>query len=312
MKILVTGGTGLIGRELVPRLRERGHRVTVLTRRRPPPDASDPSIRYLCWSPPERGEWYRLVGEQDAIIHLAGESIGGQNLRQILFRRWTPEVKRRIWESRVLTGRLLTEAIGESWTKPQVFLQASAVGYYGNRGVQERLTEESSPGHGFLAEVCRQWEASTAEIEREGVRRVILRTGLVLAPHGGILPVMALPFRLFLGGPLGSGQQGISWIHLTDHVRAVLALVEDPSATGPFNLVSPNPVSQHEFSRTLCRLLRRPCWFPTPERVLRLWLGEKASLLLEGQYVLPKRLSEKDFCFRYPQLEEALRACLIR
>ncbi len=308
MRILMTGGSGLIGRALAADLHKAGHRVTVLTRN--PQRAAallPPETRLHPWDARSPEGWNALLNEAEAVVNLAGESIAGENLRAILLRRWTPAYKKRIRESRLRVGELLTEAIRQAASRPKALLQASAVGYYGDTGPRE-VGEGAPPGRDFLAEVCKAWEASTAPVAQLGVRRVILRTGLVLAAEGGILPVMLLPVRAFIGGPLGSGKQAVPWIHLADEVAAIRFLLENEGCSGPYNLCAPQPVSQAEFARLAGRVLRRPALLPTPAALLKLTLGEKAQLVLEGQRAIPRRLLEAGFSFRYPGLEAALRA----
>lgn len=310
MKILMTGGTGLIGRALTADLHKAGHRVTVLTRN--PQRAAallPPETVVHPWDARSPEGWSALLNEVEAVVNLAGESIAGENLRAILLRRWTPAYKKRIRESRLRVGALLTEAIRQAASRPKVLLQASAVGYYGNTGPRE-VDESAPPGRDFLAEVCKAWEASTAPVAQLGVRRVVLRTGLVLAAEGGILPVMLLPVRAFIGGPLGSGKQAVPWIHLADEVAAIRFLLENEGCSGPYNLCAPQPATQAEFARLAGRVLRRPAFLPSPAALLKLTLGEKAQLVLEGQRALPRRLLEAGFSFRYPDLEAALRALL--
>ncbi len=310
MKILMTGGTGLIGSALARALREAGHRLTVLTRN--PQRAATllpPDVVAHPWDARTSKGWMHLLSECEAVVNLAGEPIAGENLRAILLRRWTPASKARIRESRLRVGALLTEAIRQAERPPSVLVQASAVGYYGDTG-QREVDENAPPGNDFLARVCADWENSTAPVESLGVRRVVLRTGLVLASAGGILPVMLLPIRMFVGGPLGSGRQPVPWIHLADEVTAIRFLLENEAASGPYNLCAPRPVSQAEFARTAGRVLRRPAFFPTPAALLKLTLGEKAQLVLEGQRAVPRRLLETGFSFRYPDLEVALQDLL--
>jgi uncharacterized protein (TIGR01777 family) len=244
--------------------------------------------------------WGHLVEGAFAIINLAGETVG---------QRWTEDTKRRIRESRLNAGRAVVEAIAAAREKPSVVLQASAVGYYGPRG-EERLTEEDPPGSDFLARLTVDWEASTQSVEAMGVRRVVLRIGIVLAKEGGALSRLLLPFRLFLGGSLGNGCQGWSWIHRDDWVEAARFLMENPQAQGPYNLTAPQPVSNAELCRILGKVMGRPSWLPVPAFALRQLLGEGADFLLTGQFVLPKRLLEAGFAFRYPDPESALRAIL--
>jgi uncharacterized protein (TIGR01777 family) len=310
MHILITGGTGLIGRPLAESLARDGHQVTVLTRDVERARALLPrGVEPHHWNGATLGPWAQLMEQVDAVVNLAGESIAGERLSAILTRRWTPEQKRRIAESRRKAGELLTQALRQAEHRPRVLLQASAVGYYGD--VSDREVDESAPpGDDFLAQVCVDWEASTAPVEGLGVRRVLLRTGLVLATEGGILPVMLLPVRLFVGGPLGSGRQAVPWIHIADEVAAIRFLLEQEQANGPYNLTAPNPLTQAEFTRVAARLLRRPALLPTPAFVLKLALGEKAALVLEGQCAVPRRLLEAGFTFRFPELEPALRDLL--
>ncbi len=305
MNVLITGGSGLIGRALVADLTHRGRAVTVLTRS-PQRAASllPPGVVAHPWDGRTLEGWSHLVSQSEAVINLAGETIAGENLTAILTRRWTPAVKTRLQESRTRIGALLSEAIANAEHKPRVLVQASAVGYYGNVSDRE-VTEDAPPGQDFLAQVCREWEAATASVEELGIRRVILRTGLVLARTGGIMPVMLLPVRLFVGGPLGNGKQALPWIHLADEVAAIRFLLENEAA-GPYNLSAPKPVTQREFTHTAARVLKRPAFFPTPAFALRLMLGEKAQLVLEGQRALPKRLLEAGFEFRFPTLQAAL------
>lgn len=299
MRVLMTGGTGFLGQALARRLQEAGYEVIVLSRR-PEQAKLPPGVQVARWDGRTASGWAPLADGAFALINLAGESIG---------QRWTEATKRRIRESRLNAGHAVVEAVAAARTKPQVLLQASAVGYYGPRE-NERLTEEDPPGNDFLARLAVEWEASTQPVEAMGVRRVILRTGLVLERDGGALARLLLPFRLFVGGPLGNGRQGWSWIHRADWVEAVKFLMERPDARGPYNLTAPQPVSNAEFSRVLGQVLGRPSWLPVPGLALRLAFGEGADFLLTGQFVLPRRLLEAGFVFRYPDLESALRAIL--
>jgi uncharacterized protein len=242
--------------------------------------------------------WAPLLDAGTAIVHLAGESIAAG--------RWTAEKKRRIRASRVESGAAVMAAIRKAKEKPRVLLQGSAVGYYGPCG-DEVVTESHPPGHDFLAEVCAEWEASTAEAESLGVRRAELRTGVVLSGDGGALPKMALPFRLGAGGPLGGGRQWFPWIHLADEVGAIRFLLEREDARGPFNLTAPEPLTNRDFSRALGRALHRPSLAPAPGFALRLVLGEMADMLLHGQRAVPQRLLEMGYVFRYPEALAALR-----
>jgi uncharacterized protein (TIGR01777 family) len=300
MKILITGGPGLIGGALARALGEAGHEVVVLTRS-PTRAKLHQGMRAVEWDAAAPGTWGDMIDADTAIVHLAGESIAEG--------RWTAQRKRRIRDSRVRASEAVAAAIRGARAKPRVLLQGSAVGYYGPRG-PERVTESDPPGTDFLARVCADWEAATAEVESLGVRRAVLRTGIVLAREAGALPKMALPFRMFAGGPLGSGRQGMPWIHLADEVGAMRFLLDSPEARGPFNLVAPNPVSNRDFARALGRVLGRPSFMPAPGLALSLVLGEMSGMLLGGQYAVPQRLLEHGYRYRFQDLEGALRDLL--
>ena len=298
MRVLVSGGTGLIGRALVRRLGDGGHEVAVLTR-----GAGDLEAvpRRVHWDGRDLGDWVSFVDGADAVIHLAGESIAEG--------RWTALKKQRILDSRVHSTEALIEAIVEAKARPKVLLQGSAVGWYGSTGDAE-LDESSPPGDDFLAEVCRAWETASARVEALGVRRPVLRTGVVLARDGGALPKMVLPFRLFAGGPVGNGRQWVPWIHLADEVGAIVHLLETESATGPFNLTAPEPLTNRDFAKRIGEVLHRPSFMPAPGFALKLALGEMADLLLGGQRALPKRLLESGYDFQFPDAASALRDLL--
>ncbi len=283
MKVLIAGGSGFIGSHLSKFLSERGYEVLIVSR-----DASR-GIPY--------DEVHRYVDGNTVVVNLAGENIASG--------RWTSAKKRTIRESRIWAGRKLVEGIRKSGIKPAAFLQASAIGYYG-RSLDAEFDEDSPPGDDFLARLVVDWENSTREVEDMGIRRVILRIGLVLARDGGAYPRMSLPFRLGLGGRVGTGKQWMSWIHVGDLVRAIEFLMKNDHS-GPFNLTAPSPVRNSEFARTLCEVLRRPCLFPVPAFLLKMLFGEMADyLLLEGQKVIPRRLLEVGFQFSYPDLRGAL------
>ncbi len=308
MRIIITGGSGLIGRHLTSRLLADGHEIIIFSRR---PPAAPPSWAqgppFQAWNPADPAGWAPILDGSDAVIHLAGESIAGTGF---LPQRWTDARKARIVNSRVQTGQALVAAIEQARQKPQVFLQASAVGYYGQTTGDAVLDETSPPGNDFLGQTCQQWEASTAAVEAMGVRRPILRTGLVLSMDGGSLPLMVLPFRLFAGGRLGNGKQWISWIHMVDEVEAIRFLLQHESASGPFNLTAPEPLTNKDFSTLIGRVMGRPALFPVPEVALRLLLGEIATLVVDGQRVLPRRLLELGYRFQYPDAYNALSSLL--
>jgi uncharacterized protein (TIGR01777 family) len=305
MRILITGGTGLIGRPLVNALTRDGHEVIVLTRDPKRAAAVLPAgARAHPWDARTATGWGHLADGADAIINLAGESIAGTGK---IPSRWTAERRKRIHESRVYAGLAVVDAVEAAAVKPKVLIQASAVGYYGQRSDDVILTEEAPPGQDFLGETCVAWEASTAPVEELGVRRVIIRTGLVLAVEGGPLPLLILQHRLFAGGRLGSGRQYWPWIHLHDEIAAIGFLLTNEKASGPFNLTAPNPVTAAEFSRVLGRVMNRPSLLPAPAFALRLVLGEIATLVLDGQRAVPKKLLDLGFKFRFAELFYALR-----
>ena len=297
MQVLVAGGTGFIGAALCRRLAARGHRVVILTRRPDPPPQSN-GLPVVSWG---ASRWQQLLEECDGLVNLAGESITGK--------RWSTRQKLLIRESRVETTRRLVSAVAVLPKKPGVLVNASAVGFYGPRE-DEELDEADAPGHGFLAELCQAWEHEACRAEPLGVRVVRLRIGIVLGLGGGALSKMVPPFRAFLGGPLGSGRQWMSWIHLDDVAGLIEWALTHAEVSGAVNATAPHPVTMHELSQTLGRVLHRPSVAPIPGVVLRLALGEMADMLLTGQRVLPKRAVAQGYAFRYPLLQQALEDCL--
>jgi hypothetical protein len=296
MNILVSGATGLVGSALIPALESAGHTVRRLVRVRPP--AGSPDVH---WDP--MGSFDPVGGIEgfDAVVHLAGESVAA---------RWTRDRKARILNSRKQGTMSLASAAARSQQPPKVVVSASAVGYYGNRG-DELLTEESTAGADFLADVARQWEAALAPATQAGIRTVMLRIGFILSPRGGGLARMLPPFRMGLGGRVGSGRQWMSWISITDVVGALQHALATEALWGPVNAVAPHPVSNAEFTRTLGRVLGRPTIFPMPGFAARLAFGEMAdALLLSSQRVQPVKLQSSGFQFRHPELEGALRELL--
>ena len=298
MKVLVSGASGLVGSALVPFLTTGGHTVHRLVRS----DSGDAAD--VRWDP-ETGtvEADKLAGF-DAVVHLAGENIAAG--------RWTAAKKDRIRDSRVDGTRLLCEALSALETPPKVLICASAIGYYGERG-DGVLTEESEPGTGFLTEVCEAWEAATRPAADRGIRVVNLRFGMILSPAGGALARMLLPFKLGVGGKLGSGNQYMSWISLDDVVGAVHYALETESLSGPVNAVAPTPVTNRVYTKTLGQVLKRPALFPVPGFAARLAFGEMAdALLLASTRVVPEKLNRSGYVFRQPELEGALRHLLGR
>lgn len=300
MKLVVTGATGFIGTPLCARLIEQGHTLTLFTRGSPR-DAGSAAKRWVHWTPGALREWGTALNGADGVINLAGEPIAAK--------KWTHLQRHRIETSRVDGTNSLVQAIARAAVKPKFLISASAVGYYGPRG-DETVTEETPPGDDFLSFVCREWEEEAKKAEELGLRVVCLRTGIVLGTGGGALGKMIMPFKLFVGGPLGSGQQWMSWIQLEDHIRLILELIENTQASGPVNATAPNPVRNKEFCQTLGKVLDRPCWAPVPGFALKLVLGDMADMLLTGQRVIPAAAQKLGFQFRYPTLEEALRASI--
>ncbi|MDX1500956.1 MAG: TIGR01777 family oxidoreductase [Thermoanaerobaculia bacterium] len=297
MRVLISGGSGMIGRRLAERLAARGDAPVVLSRRPARVRGLPRGVAVEEWDAADPGRLAELAGGADALVHLAGEGIASG--------RWTAERKRRIRESRVRSTEAVAEALRRAGGRPPVLLQGSAVGYYGPKD-DEVVTEETPPGDDFLAEVCQEWEAAGAPAEEAGVRRVLLRTGIVLSTEGGALPPMVRPFKLFAGGPVGSGRQWMPWIHLDDEVGAIDFLMRHPSASGPFNLTAPNPLTNRELSRAIGRALGRPSLLPAPAFAMRLLFGEMATLLLDGQRAVPRRLEELGYDFRYADADAAL------
>ena len=255
-------------------------------------------VKIVNWDARTAEGWTDFADGAYAIINLAGENIGSG--------RWTERKKRRILESRLNAGGAVVEAVEKAGDKPKVVIQASGIGYYGNSG-DEILEEMSLPGWGFLSDVAGKWEPSTKGVQSAGVRHVIIRTGVVLGADGGFLSRVILPFRLFVGGRLGSGHQWIPWIHIDDEVGAIVFLMEEEKSQGVFNLTAPNPLTSKDFFSLLGKVLRRPSWLPVPGFALRLLLGEMAKeLILSGQRAMPKRLLDSGYEFLYPHAESAL------
>ena len=302
MRIVITGGSGLIGQALTEEFSKNGHEVIILSRN---PDRTRDQLseeKTVYWDGRTHGNWVGQIDRAGAVINLAGSSIVVENLFKM---RWTAKRKAQILESRVNAGKTITEAIRSVENKPGVLVQSSAVGIYGPLGGQ--IVDEDYPlADDFLAKVCRDWEDSTKGVEAFDVRRVILRTGLVFSKKGGIFSLLKLPFSLFLGGPLGSGNQYLSWIHIDDVVGAIKHLIEHRHAGGTYNLTGPNPVKNKVFSRMMGEVMKRPAFIPVPSLAMKLVLGEVSTLALDGQRVIPNRLLEAGFKFKYENLEDAL------
>ena len=305
MKIVIAGGTGFLGSPLAEAYAEESHDVRVLTRGLPAgesrhdPGTGVPGIKRVGWrADGESGPWAGAIHDADAVINLAGESIADG--------RWTPQRKALLRDSRILATKSLSAAINAAQVPPRVFVSGSAVGYYGPSG-DEPKNEESRPGDDFLAHLCVDWEQEARRAERAGTRLVLLRTGIVIERSGGALAKMIMPFRLFVGGRMGSGRQYMSWIHRLDWLEMVRWIVETPQVSGPVNATAPHPVTNRHFARALGRALRRPSLVPAPGFALKAALGEVANSLVTGQRVLPARAQALAFHFRYPEIEQAFR-----
>jgi len=305
--IVIAGGTGFLGRPLAAALAADGHSISVLTRTRSGTDdrrgprALSGSMAYVEWHPDgSTGAWVNVIDGAEAVVNLAGESIAAG--------RWTSRRKARLVDSRLNATRSLVNAIAAADKPPAVFVSASAIGYYGDRG-DEALTEASAPGHDFLADLCVQWEREAMRANTPRTRVALIRTGIVLDPSGGALAKMLPPFKAFVGGPLGSGRQYMSWIHLIDWIRLVRWMISRDLVKGPIDATAPEPVRNRDFSKALGGALHRPSLLPAPAPALRLLLGEMAGpLLLASQRVIPARAQESGFKFSYPRLAPALQS----
>lgn len=298
MRVLITGGLGFVGTQLSYSLISRGHEITVIDHAPGPKPYAPKGVRYISADTTRKGAWQDELNDQDFIFNLAGASV---------FRKWNKDSKRLILESRVLTTRNLVDALAPRTATS--LISASAVGYYGFRG-DEELTEESSPGEDFLARVCVEWEREACRATEKGVRVVITRFGIVLGRAGGALREMLSAFEKYVGGPLGSGNQWFSWIHMEDLIRALVFLMHHTEINGPVNCCAPNPVRNKDLASSLGKVLNRPSFVPTPSFLLRMALGEFATVLVEGQRVVPKILMQNAFGFKYPRLPEALENAL--
>lgn len=291
MNVLITGGGGFIGKSLTKELRNSGHNVIITTRRKT--DSKDK----LTWNPPDLIPTDSLTNI-DAVINLAGESIASG--------RWTTARKERLISSRIDTTRALVESIKNADPGPKVFISASAIGYYGPHR-DEFITEDSPPASDFLADLCVKWEAEALKAKELGLRVVLIRTGGVLESDGGALPPMTIPFKFFLGGPVGNGKQWFSWIHMDDETGIIRYALENEAVSGPVNATAPNPVTNKELSSAIGRVLSRPSWLTVPGFIVKLTLGELGDMLLTGQRVLPEKMLKAGYKFKYTDIDLALR-----
>ena len=304
MRIVVSGGTGFIGRPLSASLCQAGHRVTLLTRRKEAAQRlCGSTVTVVEWNGREAGAWEQCLEGTDAVIHLAGAPIADG--------RWTDGRKRLLTESRVLTTRLLVEAMSCRSSKPMTLVSASGIGYYGAND-DRVLDEGAARGQGFLADLCLAWEAEALRAAEFGVRVVMLRTGMVLERDGGALQKMLVPFRLFVGGPIMPGTQWVSWIHRRDHIGLIQWLLTTPRVSGPVNAVAPEAVTMNRFCEVLGRVLHRPSWLSVPGFALHVALGELGTLMTTGQRVHPAKALSEGYVFHYPTLEPALRTIVTK
>ncbi|WP_309738457.1 TIGR01777 family oxidoreductase [Chamaesiphon sp. OTE_20_metabat_361] len=301
MKIAIAGATGFVGSRLVEQLQAEGHEVVIFTRS--PQQASNRFGRaqIVGYSPLQSGAWQESISGCDAVVNLAGEPIAEK--------RWTPDHKRTILESRQIGTQKIVEAISQSSVKPSVLINASAIGYYGTSETS-KFDETSPAGKDFLAEVCTAWETAAQAVTNTGTRLVILRMGIVLGENGGVLGKMLAPFSAFVGGPIGSGKQWFSWVHRDDVVKLIIQAITDPQMQGVYNATAPNPVTMEVFSQTLGSVMNRPSWLPVPNFALEALLGEGAIVVLQGQQVVPTHTLAQGFDFQYSTIKPALAAIL--
>ena len=305
MKVAISGATGFVGKRLVERLHLQGHHILVLTRnvmaaQKSFPSSQFPNVETVAYTPSESGDWQQSIAGCDGVVNLAGEPIAEG--------RWTAARKQEILHSRKLGTQKIVEAIALANPKPQVLVNASAIGYY---GTSENATfdEKSAAGNDFLAQVCSNWEAEAQKVTSAGVRLVIIRLGIVLG-KGGALDKMVTPFKLFAGGPIGTGKQWFSWIHRDDLVNMIIQALTRPDISGVLNGTAPNPVRMNELSQTMGQVMNRPSWLPVPSLAIEALLGDGAIVVLEGQQVLPQRPLAYNFDYQFPTLKEALKDIL--
>ena len=301
MKIAITGATGLVGSRLVEKLNREGHQILVLTRNSDKaqklfPASTFANLEIVQYIPTESGSWQKSISGCDAVVNLAGEPIA---------ERWNPQQKQAIMESRQIGTRKIVEAIANAESKPQVLVSGSAVGYYGTSETAT-FAENSPAGNDFLAQVCQNWEAEAQKVTELGVRLVILRIGIVLA-NGGALGKMIGPFKMFAGGPIGSGKQWFSWIHRDDLVNLICQGIQNSNMSGAYNATAPNPVRMNQLCQTLGEVMNRPSWLPVPDFVLEILLGDGAIVVLEGQQVIPQKTQSIGFNYQYGELKPALK-----
>lgn len=301
MRVIISGGSGLIGSALGKALIAEKHEVIFLSRNPDKVKDAPAGVQLRKWDGESAEGWKELAQGEYALVNLAGETIA---------QRWSKENKQAIRLSRINAGKAFMALIGAAEVKPRVLIQSSGVGYYGTKTGDAQVTESFSPGDDFLAKVCFDWEISTAPASKLGIRRPVIRTGVVLSTEGGALPQQLLPFKLFVGGPVGSGNQWYPWIHLDDEVRAIQFLLTNDKADGPFNLTAPNPVTNKEFGKLVGEVMGRPSVMPAPGFAMKTIFGDMSLLLLEGQRAVPQKLLELGFKFKFETAQAALRDLL--
>lgn len=289
---MIAGGSGFLGNALTKSFLADGHKVFILTRGA----LVAPNVQVVKWDAKTTSGWGHLINDMDVVIHLAGKTLASFP--------WTEATKQEFYESRIMPGLALVQAMFEAEHLPGIFVQASGINHYGLHG--DTAIETTPPGDDFLAQLTIKWEAATKPVEDLGVRRIIIRSAVVLGKGDGLMPLMALPVKLFVGGPLGGGKFAMPWIHINDWVGAVRYLVGNNNARGAYNLISPVPTSSADFYRAIANVLHRPYWFPTPAILMRILLGEMSILVVEGRFAEPMRLVEAGYRFQFKTAHEAL------
>jgi uncharacterized protein (TIGR01777 family) len=300
MRVFITGGTGFVGTNLTKFLIDRGDQVTIMARNFKSQGTDQKNLDFVAGDGMKPGKWQEVVPQHDLLVNLAGVSV---------FKRWDDSYKKLLRDSRILTTRNLVDAIPVEPRSPITLLSTSGTGYYGFTGDAE-LAEESPPGNDFLANLAQDWEAEARKAETKGVRVVIARFGIVFGKDGGALTQMALPFRFFVGGPVGNGKQWVPWIHIEDLCRAMLFLAQKQDIQGPVNFTAPEPVKNKDLAKAIGKAMHRPSFMPAPSFMIKLVLGEFGSVILKGQRAVPRVLQRCGFTFRYPGIQEAVSSLL--
>jgi len=298
MKIVVAGGSGFIGSKLIQRLTEDKNEIVLLTRRQKIISRTQNDlIKTVQWDGKTLGNWVEYVDGSDVVINLSGENIANK--------RWSKEQKLKLFQSRTEPTKAIINAIANAKQKPKLLINASASGYYGYDS-KDIITESYSKGTGFLAELCLSWEQAALEAEKNNVRVILIRTGIVLDPNQGALKKMILPYKFFVGGPLGSGKQWFPWIHIDDVINIIIFVLKNDKLSGAINVSSPQPITMREFSKKLGKAIRRPSWISVPSFALKILLGEMSAMLIGGLQMIPKKLIDNGFVFKYSNIDDAL------